>query len=198
MFDTNTTYTIPLRLATGKTDITVRWPTDEEWFLHRKRRRILQRQMGRGAHTTELDDSAADPQLYEAIKLNGAPPLTPAEANFIVSTISTCNILGVELHADDAEVKLETATGPVTHTLRIPSMDQVRKLENATQLISLPYNLQQFRPSLEASANLWDQCSGRVEGYVGAVPNIHKDVAIRNVITALQQEAAPKYDEGNF
>jgi hypothetical protein len=37
MFDSNSTITLGLRTAHGKTDITVHWPTDEEWATHRKR-----------------------------------------------------------------------------------------------------------------------------------------------------------------
>jgi hypothetical protein len=65
-------------------------------------------------------------------------------------------------------------------------------------LITLPNNLSQFRPSLEAAAALWDQCTGRAEGYTGPVPNVHKDVAIRAVVSAIEQEAMPSHDESNF
>src|SRR6516225_8862331 len=108
MFDSNATITIGLRTASGKTDIAVRWPTDEEWGAHRRRRKILQRQLGRGMTETEIDTAEADSKLYEAVKLNGAPPLSVAEASRIVDAISTCDVLGVELGARDAEVQLNT------------------------------------------------------------------------------------------
>jgi hypothetical protein len=199
MFDINTTITFPpLRTASGLVNITVRWPTDEEWSAHRKRRRILQRQLGRGASITDVESADADSRLYEVIKQNGAPPLSVAEASFVVTNISLCDVLGVELRAEDAEVQLETVMGAVTHTVRIPTMDQVRKLQKATQLISLPNNLSQYRPSLEAAVALWEQCTGRVEGYTGPVPNVHKDVAIRAVVAAIEQEAVPSHGESNF
>jgi hypothetical protein len=198
MFDANTTITIGLRTAAGKADITVRWPTDEEWGAHRRRRKILQRQLGRGATETEIDSSEADAKLYESIKLNGAPPLSVAEAGRIVDTIATTDVLGVDLHAEDAEVQLNTLMGEVKHTVRIPMMDEVKALQRSTRLISLQYNRSEIRTNLESAAALWDKCGGRAEGYAGAVPNIHKDVAIRAVIAAIEQEALPKYDEANF
>jgi hypothetical protein len=198
MFDTATTITIGLRTTHGKTDITVRWPTDEEWAAHRKRRRIIQRTLGRGAAETDVDTTEADAKLYEAIKQNGAPALSIGEANRIIDSISTCDVLGVDLHAEDAEVQLNTVMGEVTHTVRIPNMDEVRTLQRSTRLITLPYNRSEIRTNLESSAGLWDKCGGRAEGYAGAVPNLHKDVAIRAVISAIEQEAMPKYDEGNF
>jgi hypothetical protein len=198
MFDTNTTITIGLRTTHGKTDITVRWPTDEEWAAHRKRRRIMQKTLGRGATETEIDTTEADAKLYEAIKTNGAPPLSVAEANRIIDSISTCDVLGVDLHAEDAEVQLNTVMGEVAHTVRIPNMDEVRTLQRSTRLITLPYNRAEIRTNLESSSGLWDKCSGRAEGYAGPVPNLHKDVAIRAVISAIEQEAMPSNAEGNF
>jgi hypothetical protein len=198
MFDATTTFTLGLRTSAGKTDVTVRWPTDEEWSAHRKRRKILQHQIGRGRSEVQVETGEGDGKLYEAIKLNGAPPLTEAEAKHIVDTIGLCDVVGVDLRADDAEVEMQTVMGPVKHVTRIPNMDQMRALTRAQRLINLPYNRQEIRTTLESSAALWDDCHGRGEGYVGAVPNLHKDVAIRAVISAIEQEAAPQYDEGNF
>lgn len=199
MFDVNTTITIgPLRTAAGKLDITVRWPTDEEWAGHHKRRKMFQRQLGRGQTEYEIERGEADAKLYEAIKLNGAPPLTTGEAQFIIETISQAEILGVELRADDAEVLLNTSMGEATHVLRIPTFDEVRTLRRSNRVIAQLYNRQEIRTSLEASAALWDKCSVSSAGYSGPVPNIHKDAAIRAVIAAIEQEAAPKNDESNF
>lgn len=199
MFDANTTITLGLRTAAaGMTDITVRWPSDEEWSAHRKRRKIFQQQLGRGQAETQIESGEADAKLYEAIKHNGAPHLSVGEANRIVDTIATCDVLNVELRAEDAEVQLNTVMGEVKHTVRIPNMDEVRNLQRSTRLITLPYNRQEVRPNLESSAALWDRCSGRVEGYAGPVPNIHKDAAIRAVVAAIELEALPKHDESNF
>ena len=77
-------------------------------------------------------------------------------------------------------------------------MDQIRTLQRSSHIVTLPYNLQEIRTNLESPASLWDQCGGVAEGYEGPVPNVHKDVAIRAVISAMEREAMPKYDEGNF
>lgn len=198
MFDTTTTITIGLRTASGKTDVTVRWPSDEEWAAHRKSRRILQRQLGRGATENEIESGDADSRLYEAIRFNGAPPLSAGEAGKVVETIAQCDVLDVRLGADEAEVDLQTPMGEVKHTVKIPNMDQVKALQRTTKFITLPYNRQEIRANLDASAVLWDKCAGRAEGYAGLVPNLHKDVAVRAVINAVDLEAVPKYDEGNF
>lgn len=199
MFDTNNlTLTVPIRTAHGKAEITVRWPTDEEWAQHRKRRRILQRQLGRGATETEIDTNEADAKLYEVIKQNGAPQLSTGEINYVIEQVSDCNVLNVELHAEDAEVQLSVPMNEVKHTVRIPTMDEIRTLQRSTRLITLPYNRQEIRTNLESSAALWDKCGGHAEGYSGPVPNLHKDAAIRAVIQAIEREAMPQNDESNF
>jgi len=198
MFDTTATITIGLRTAQGKADITVRWPTDEEWSAQRKRRKIFQRQLGRGVSEAEIDTAEGDAKLYDAIKLNGAPPLDSAEATRIIDAIQRAEVMGVELRAADAEVEMDTMAGAVKHILTIPTMAQVRALQKTSHLINLQYNRQQIIASLESAAALWDKCGGKVEGYAGAVPNIHKDAAIRAVIVAIEQEATPKNDEANF
>jgi hypothetical protein len=199
MFDTTSTITLGMRVANiGKTDVTVRWPNDEEWASHRKRSKLLMRQLGRGASEMETESSAADQKLYEAIKLNGAPPLSSGEASTIIKSIAKCDVVRVELGADEAEVELQILTGRVKHTLRIPTMDEVRKLQKSTHYITLPYNCQEVRTSMEAAAALWDACGGKAEGYAGIVPNLHKDAAIRQVINEIEHEATANYDEENF
>jgi hypothetical protein len=198
MFDANTTITIGLRTSEGKRDVTVRWPTDEEWGAHRRRRKLMQRQLGRGVTESEIESGDADAKLYEAIKLNGAPPLSVEESGKIVDTIALCEVLDVRLGTDDAEVDMQTVMGPVTHTLRIPTTAAVKRMQRTVKYLNLPYNRTEIRANLEAPAALWDQCAGRAEGYAGAVPNLHKDVAVRELVKAIELEAAPKNDEGNF
>ncbi|HZF24029.1 MAG TPA: hypothetical protein VE030_11265 [Burkholderiales bacterium] len=199
MFDTAATITIGLRVAgAGKTDITVRWPSDEEWAMHRKRSKLMMRQMGRGASEMETDSSAADQKMYEAIKLNGAPPLTAGEATTIIQAIGKCDVLRVDLGADEAEAELQILTGRVTHTVRIPTLDEVRKLHRTTRYLNLPYNCQEVRTSMEAAAALWDACGGKADGYAGAVPILHKDSVIRQVIIEIERETAASYGEENF
>jgi hypothetical protein len=198
MFDTTPNITIELRATGGKTEVTVRWPTDEEWDLHRRRRRVLLKQLGRGAQETEIDSGDADARLYETIKLNGAPPLSPGESSVVIEAIGRCNILNVDLGEAEAEVTLQILTGEVKHTVRIPTMDEAKKLEKTTRHITLPYGRIEARTSLAAGAALWDACHGKADGYAGAVSALHKDAVIRGVIQAIEQETRTNYDEGNF
>lgn len=199
MFDPTNTITIGLRVdGAGKTDITVRWPTDEEWHQRRVRSKLIMRQLGRGASEVETDTGAADQKLYEAIKLNGAPPLSVGEASSIIGTIGKCNVARVELGAQEADVQLQILTGTVKHTLRIPTMDEVRKLERTTRHLTQPYNCQEVKTNMIAGAALWDACNGKAEGYAGPVPALHKDAVIRGVLQEIDREMAASEDEETF
>jgi hypothetical protein len=198
MFDVNSPIEISMRTATGKVPVSVRWPSDEEWIQHHKKRKIFLRQLGRGATETELETGEADLKLYETIRIDGAPPLTLGEASKIVKAISTVDVLNVDLGAAEAVVTLRILTGDVKHTVKIPTMDQVREFQRATHVINLPYNRQEIRASLDAGARLWDKCGGQTEGYENGVPNIHKDEVIRAVISEVEQELASGYDDSNF
>jgi hypothetical protein len=188
-----------MRTSAGKADITLRWPSDEEWAAQRKRRHVIQTQLGRGTALTEIDRAEADLKLYETVKMDGAPPLTASEATYIIERVEQCDVRGLELGADEAVLDLEIYNGnKVKHTVGIPTMDQMRNFQRTTKVYTLQYNRVEMRASIDASARLWDECQGRAEGYAGPVPNIHKDVAIRAVIQAIDDENKPKYDEANF
>jgi hypothetical protein len=200
MFDATATYTFgQMRTAAGKADITVRWPSDEEWVTHRRRRHIIQTQLGRGAILGDENRGEADLKLYETVRLDGAPPLTADDATFIIGLVERCVVKALELGADDAELELEVLNGErVKHKVEIPTMGQMSVFHRANKIVGLQYNRFEVRASLEAGARLWDDCHGQVEGYTAAVPNIHKDVAIRAVIDAIEEQSKSKHEEANF
>ena len=199
MFDTTNEITIHgLRTTQGQVPITVRWPTDDEWAAHRRRRKLIRHELGRGASENEIDNAEGDIKLWEVIHTNGAPPLTGAEASQVIDTLARCEVTGVDLGANEAEVRMLTAWGTVKHVLRIPTYEEVRKLERTTRMISMPYGRFQIHSYLEPGAALWDQCDGKGEAYSAAVPNLHKDTAVRAVVEAIKAEVAPQHDEENF
>ena len=55
------------------------------------------------------DTSAADAKLYEAIKLNGAPPLSTGEASAVIKAIGKCEVTNVDLGADEVAPELAFA-----------------------------------------------------------------------------------------
>jgi hypothetical protein len=199
MFDTTAEFVIPARSGNARVEASVRWPNDEEWSERHKARKILIRRLGRGTSESEIDSTAADLALYEKVRVNGAPPLTAAEASWVVDIMARANVTGVVLEGDEAEVTLQVMGGTVTHRLQQPSADQVLKMRRkASRLFDAPYNQQQLRTYLEPTAQLWDECKGRSADYNGLIPALHKDAAVRAVIEQIEADLTAGDDEKLF
>jgi hypothetical protein len=203
MFDREAEIHFPARLAsTGgqKTEVAVRWPTDEEWAGYLRQKKFTVRQLGRGV-TETVPPAAGEPdvELYQKIALNGAPAMTPAEAGKVLDAISVCQIVSVSLNGVEAEVELRVVSGVVKHRLKIPTADQIAVYRrSAIRRLDLPHNLQQAKFDQQVAARIYDECSGRSEDYVGAVPMPHKHEAARAVIDEIELEYGPKPDDENF
>jgi len=199
MLDTSQEVTVPGRTSSGRTDITIRWPSDKEWADRNKRRKIFIKRLGRGRSETTVDPGDADQRLYEAIKLNGAPPLTVGESTRVIEALAQTDVLDVTLEADTGLVTLATAGGTVHHRLKLPSADQVLAFRrNSTRLIDLPLNTQQIIILLDPAVQLWNDCNGQSDDYAKEIPAVHKDAAIRAVIEALDREVNATADEADF
>jgi len=198
MFDTTAEIMITARTGAGKQELLVRWPTDEEWSERARRRKILITRLGRGISETSIDSGDSDLRVFEKIKQNGAPPLTPGEATRVFEVLAQCDVTDCRLEGDEALVELQVMGGMVSHRLRLPSADQVLALRRTVRVLDLPYNKQELRIPLEPGAKLWDACGGQSADYTGPIPAIHKDTAIRAVIDYLDREVSATNEEKHF
>jgi hypothetical protein len=198
MLDTGKTIEMhgPFRL--GDQRLTVRWPSDQEWFNRARRKRLIKRSLGRGQSETQMPEPGEpDLGLYEAITTNGSPQLTAAEANGVLDALSLCNVIGVTIEDQGGVVQMVTAFGNVVHKLNIPTADQIIKWRrSAYRVLDLPHGQQQFIVNPEPGAQLWDSCQGSSQDYAGATPGIHKDTAMQALITFIEQNVGPRQDEG--
>jgi hypothetical protein len=178
-------------------DIEIRYPSDEEWSRWLKQKRFTIRQMGRGvSETIQPPPSELDVQLYEKIKLNGAPPLTPAEASRLLDRLQTCQILEVKLEGADAEVETRTSFGTITHRLKIPNADQVDAYKrSALRRLDLPHNQSHAIFSQEVAGKIYDECGGHSDDCSGGVPLPHKHDVLKAVIDDIDLEFRAKDDE---
>jgi hypothetical protein len=199
MFDSTAEYVFPARSGKTKIDVTMRWPTDEEWAERHRNRKIEIRNLGRGMSETDIDSVAADLKLYQTAKLNGAPELTGPEASLVIRSMERCEVTEVVLDGEEATVQLQVAGGSVTHRVQLPTADQTIKMQRAaSRLFSAPHNRSQMRMYLEPTARLYDECKGRSEDYTAAIPALHKDAAIRAVVEQINVEMSASDDEKFF
>lgn len=197
-FDTATEINLTAQAGQEITKVKVRWPSDQEWHDRQWRRKIIIKRLGRGITETIIDSLKADETLYAAIKLNGAPDLTPAEAQRVINALYTCDVTDVEIDASEAEVTMVTAGGEVRHRLKIPTTDQAMKITKAVRFLSLPYNVQQMQAGILTAAEVYDQQGGSSQDYAGAIPATHKDAAVRAIIERIDNEMGATSDEKFF
>jgi len=202
MFDLSCEIAFEARVAsTGGSpqEVVLRYPTDAEWIARAKARKLIIRRLGRGVSETVLPEPGeAEVKLYQAIAINGAPAMTPAEAQKVLETIGNCDVIGVELEDNDAEVEAVILNGRVKHRMKLPTADQVVKFRrSAFRLLDLPFNQQQLVVTPEAGARLYDECGGKSDDYPKGIPAIHKDAVARAVIDFTDRSLGPR-DDGNF
>jgi len=201
MFDATGEYVLNARTEEGnKTQVTVRWPSDQEWSDRKKAIRFITTQLGRGRSETEpVPSPETDLRIYEAIKLNGAPALSGDEAGRLLDRLGRCEVRNVEMEGNGAMVTLAVLGGEVKHTVKVPTAKQSRMMrEAAAKLRQLPHNRVEARISLDPPAKLWEECGGKSGDYInGIIPAPHKDVAIRAVIEELDNELASALEEND-
>ena len=203
MFDSSEPFELPMRPASAggaETTISMRWPTDAEWVARNRTHKILVRHPGRGvSENVPSEPNEADVKLYEAIKLNGAPPLTATEAQLVLDALGRCNVTDVSIEGTETTVEMSISTGMATHKLKVPTADQVARMQRASsRILTLPYGTQEYKINPEPAAQLYDELGGHSDDYQGAVPLIHKDEVIRSVILFIDRTLEPKTRGANF
>ncbi|HEU0180302.1 MAG TPA: hypothetical protein VFV58_39200 [Blastocatellia bacterium] len=203
MFDVTSEIAFEARVAsTGgeSQEVVLRFPTDAEWITRAKARKIVIRRLGRGISETILPEPGeAEVKLYQAIAINGAPAMTPAEAQKVLESIGTCDVIGVELEGNEADVEAIILNGRVKHHLKLPSADQVVKFRRtAFRMLDMPFNQQLLVTTPEAGAWLYDQCGGKSDDYPKGIPGPHKDAVVRAVIDFIDRSVGPRADDANF
>jgi len=203
MFDPESVIEFPARLASTQgleTKVEVRWPTDEEWLKRARARKVIIRRPRAGvSETIPPPPGQGDVDLYEAIKHNGAPVMTAAEADKVLDALGKADVIDVRIEGIQAEVEMVILSGSVTMSLRIPTADEVVSFRRAAvRLLDLPFSQQEVRINPEAGARLFDSCGGKSGDYKSAIPVTHKDAAVRAVIDFVDRQLGPQPDEASF
>jgi hypothetical protein len=186
-------------VAAGKTELSVRFPDDELWAERQRKCRIIVKQLGRGNTEMDTDYGDIDMKIYERVKQNGSPNLTPFEATRFLNTLAQAQVLDTKLIGEGAEVELRVFGGIVHHTLkRIPSAEEVHKLHKSGKQFQNSRGSTEYRLYVEPGATLYDACGGASEHYANGIPAIHKDAVIRDVIREADNELEPIQDERLF
>lgn len=191
MFSTTKTFEIKI-ISGGDKRCSLRWPTDAEWAARAKRTRTVRRLVGRNQAVTEVADAPkANLELFEAIRIDkDGAAFDEVEASRAIEKLERVEVVSVDREGDSYVVRLAVPGGEVVHRLRIPlqadvveySRGAVQRREGRREVSTVV--------NLEPAAKLWDKITLGVEGYAegSAVPIVHKDVAVVEVLGAMQAE----------
>lgn len=172
----------------------VRWPTDKEWCDNSKRKKFSERSVGQ--YTSEFDDSGnelSDSALFEAIRLDkDGPPWGPFEAAAAIEKIKRSRIKSSAFSGDAYRIELVAHKCPTVHQIRMPTLDRIGRFGKSSVRMYRVTNGRQTQTDLiefiEHYGPLYDEHVESVEGYVSAVPIIHKYAIMTEVIRLMRVE----------
>src|SRR5512142_2912003 len=195
VFDATRPVAIQLRGPDGVKTIRVRFPSDDEWVERQRRRKVIVKNLGRQVSETLIPNNEdIDAALLAKVRTEEAPEVDAFESQKVIEQLATCDVDDVVLVGDSFRVVLRVLGGTVTHLLKMPSAKDVNTYRRGfARVLDLPFNRQELTINVRAAADLWGKIVEATQGYAGDVPLIHKAVAVKAAIDALDasfQEAA--------
>jgi len=197
-FDSSVPLTVKVPGPGGQKAVNLRFPTDDEWCEYQRKQRVLVKRLPGGERETlvpENDESALE--LLRLIEAPEQPELDGAEAAYALGKLSRAEVQDVESE-DGGFVVILTVLGGVTttHHLRMPSQTEIQKYNRKSgRIIESRRNIQEITVNFAAAGAFYDKLDPRSEGYVGAVPILHKVAAVNAVLEELRYADG---EAGNF
>jgi hypothetical protein len=187
-FDIARPVELQLRSAEGLKTVKVRFPSDEEWTQRQRRRKVIIKQLGRGASETTIPaGEKVDEDLLKKIRTDEGPELDAFEAQKIVEELSSADVDDVEPASEGFRVSLRVPGGVTAIVASIPSAKDVFDYRRSfARIVDMPFGKQELTVNLNAASTLFEKIVKGTEGYAGGkVPIVHQTVAVKAVLEAL-------------
>ncbi len=193
MFDVNQKITVSVRCTEGVKQVTARYPIDEELIQAYRSRKIVTTSVGKGLTKTDVEGAdEANLQLFNQIRESG-DDLLAEEASHVVEQILQSKVVDVQETGGTAIITLKTAAGETKHTLRYPTVAEVRRYRRvAYELLSGRFGKQMLRVNLQADITLYDAICVSTDGYTSAVPANHKSAVLAEFLSIAEGDEAPE------
>ncbi len=202
MFDVKDEISIPIQSPDGTKKIVVRFPTDGEFIDWRRKKKILQRDLGRRKSTIDPSrPEASDLELLKKIRIDkDGPAVDEAEALFVIGRLAECEVDQQPERDGSAYSITMKIMGKLsaTHTLRIPSVKEMMDYERQRSSVTFAaYGQNEIKINFRAAGELYDKLKVSVEGYAGDVPVPHKAEAVNVLLQEIrsEQDETPEADE---
>lgn len=201
MFDIKAEIGIPIPGAQSKKAV-VRFPTDEEFTVWRRKKKVQQKDLGR--RSFQIEQSKPEPidlELYNKIRTDaGSSEIDEAEAYYVINRLADCEVSSrPEREGDSYTIQMKIMRKLTTsHTLRIPSVKEMMDYERMRSAVIFgQYGNQEIKINFQASSDLYDKLKVSTQGYLNGVPVPHKAEAINVLLQEVRAEQEETLDAGD-
>lgn len=173
----------------GLQEVKVKFPTDAQWLEYFRGRKVIEKSLGRKQSENILVGAeAAAEKLFSAIQVSG--DIDQAGMELVVRRLATVSVQNVEADAGSYTVHLMSFVGTAVHTVRMPSAAHLRRVDQATRVIDLPYGAAEIRVNLEIFAEIYAEIGQPLTGYGEGmqVPITHKHAVVQAAVTELRND----------
>lgn len=197
MFDSKTEFAIDVPGPAEKKPL-VGWPSDKQWCEWRRKKKIVQKDIGRGYYQIQPSEAhQIDLDTFNAIRIkkDGEPEveIDIDEAEYVIGRLAMCETTeSPEREGNTYRIKIRVMDSIDTvHVLRIPTMKESKDYgRSRPPLIQGPYGTHEIRIDYHGAGKLYDTVKVSAEGYAGDVPIIHKVEAVNVLLQEMNSQAA--------
>jgi hypothetical protein len=191
---------VPLPPGSSTEKVEVRWPTDSEWCDRIRNFRTTHTSTGRSFRRTGDNRKDVSLELFRKISLNGhGETIDEAEALYIIEKLERVQCVGVERLGDQFEIKLKVQGGTTVHTVKAPSQKRVLAYNRAASpdaIQTVRHGTIEVRERMEPAGQLYDELAQKpAEGYVVAVPIVHKFQVIKILLEEMENIAQAQEED---
>lgn len=194
MFDAKAEIGLTLPSPDGPKKIAVRYPSDEQFIEWRRKKKVVQKDLGRRSFQIESSrPEACDLALLNAIRVDkeNGPQIDEAEAYYIIGQLADCEVsTRPEREGSAYTIRMKIMRKlNVSHTLRIPSVKEMMDYERMrSSVVFGQYGHQEIKINFRAASELYDKLKVAADGYKGDIPVPHKAEAINVLLQEIRAE----------
>ncbi len=186
MFDTTLDFKIKLPSPSGLVEVTVKFPTDDQWLEYHRGRRVIERDLGRGkTEPAVLGAEAAAERLFAQIKVDG--DLDRSQADLLIRRLADARVASVEDEGGQYRVTVRFLNMTGVHVLKMPSALQMKQAEAATRVVNEKYGAVEIMVNLKVFADLYGEMLVSAEGYSSSAPLLHKHAVVQAVLSEVRE-----------
>lgn len=184
MFDTTQPFVFRVPTSSGMQKVQVQFPTDDQWIEYNRKRKVIERQLGRGRSEQDVQGrDEAYAWLFSQIAVAPPAEFGAAEAGLIINKMLAVKVESVEDEGVTFVVRIRFWAGTSEHRLRMPTAAQLRDSERSTKVTSGQHGTIEYQPNPLFFAELYDKLVSVPPGHIPFPSSIiHKNAVTQAVL----------------